>query len=444
MVRRRTDAEAIKVDEQALHSFYRDVRRHKPLKPQEHGEYFAQLREAEKQLWMTILWHTPTLFAYWDTRLGQIPDTSYTEIVTPEIRQEMVSLFGSYKQHYHHWTAIEEQRANTIVMQLAEALIYADVAHTLRDLVLEAVTKEDIRKEIGYRQAVLQHVDEVQCWQHAIFVGNMRLALKAGNDYYNKTHLSVKLWKSDVLQDACYGLLEAIDRYNPAFGVAFATYAQYWILNRIQRGRTAMESVVYHPARIATTKRRIRLIGQKYLQQYNRLPTTEELVVEDERLTPEIIENLKSYAQKPSFSLNHRILAGGSEDDVHNYQDLVVDTLPSMEEMKQHDQIIEQLYHLLDQVLQEHERHVLVEYFGLQTGVARTLKEIGVTDFHVSKERIRQIKDRALDKLRLAFQEDLGLAKHDCLASLAQLENHRCRGAAHMLVGDRSTLEVNT
>ncbi|MBO6782817.1 MAG: RNA polymerase factor sigma-32 [Alphaproteobacteria bacterium] len=207
----------------------------------------------------------------------------------------------------------------------------------------------------------------------------------------------------DLVQEGNIGLMEAAQRFDPAHNARFSTYASWWIMAAIQDHILRNTSIV----RVATTpaQRRLFFNLRKVRAKLATGPDGEltdldrEKVADHLQVKPEDVVRMEAHLGGPDNSLN----ASFGEDDDFEFQDSLPDEGPTPEEFTawRHDGEVRSAWveDALD-TLSEREREIIVQRF--LTDEKNTLADIGET-FGVSKERIRQIEAKALDKLKVAL-----------------------------------------
>lgn len=202
--------------------------------------------------------------------------------------------------------------------------------------------------------------------------------------------------RSELMQEGVVGLLRALERYDPELGTPFWAYASWWVRQAMQQLVSEMTRPVVLSDRALRQLARVKDAHREHMQENGREPTCGELA-DHTGLRREQVENLIAAERKPR-ALDEPV--GGEDDGVGTFGELLAD--PRAEEA--YDRVPRQLEaarlpDLLDG-LSDRERAIVRARYGLD-GPERTLRELA-TGLGVSAERVRQIEQEALGKLREA------------------------------------------
>jgi RNA polymerase primary sigma factor len=222
---------------------------------------------------------------------------------------------------------------------------------------------------------------------------NLRLVVKIAHDFGN-----YGLPLLDLVSEGNIGLMKAVERFDPKKGGKLSTYASWWIKQSIKRALANQSKTIRLPVHLVDKIGKIRRVAAQMTEELGREPSNEELA--DELGLPVAkVAHLKTVAVRPA-SLDAKINA----DDDTAFGDLVSDERAEdpFEALRDKD-LRDEVGDLLD-VLDPRERRIIAYRFGLGGGRERTLEEVG-RKFGVTRERIRQLQNIALLKLRKALNK---------------------------------------
>ncbi len=234
---------------------------------------------------------------------------------------------------------------------------------------------------------------DAQAREHMI-KANLRLVVKIARDYDG---LGVPLL--DLINEGNIGLMKGVERFDPTKGAKLSTYAAWWIKQGIKRALANQSKTIRLPEHVVDKLAHLRRAEVKLREILDHEPTDEELA-DELHLNPRRVRRYREASWAP-VSLDAPV---GGEDETRRNFEIVADPnaiapFARLVEENDHDLVREVL-----PVLTPREHSILALRFGLEDGQERTLEEVGA-HFGVTRERIRQIQEQALRKLRVKMEQ---------------------------------------
>lgn len=221
---------------------------------------------------------------------------------------------------------------------------------------------------------------------------NLRLVVKIAQDY-----AGYGLPLADLISEGNIGLMKAVERFDPKKGGKLSTYAAWWIKQSIKRALANQSKTIRLPVHMVDKIAKMRRISTMLAEVLGREPTDEELA-EEIGLPRRKLAMLKQASQRPT-SLDAPV----NDGETTRYSEIIgdekaEDPLLALSDKNLHGELDDLLA-----VLDKRERRIIDERFGLGGRKPMTLEEVG-REFGVTRERIRQLQNVALSKMRKALR----------------------------------------
>ena len=222
---------------------------------------------------------------------------------------------------------------------------------------------------------------------------NLRLVVTIAHDYAN---LGLPLL--DLISEGNIGLTKAVERFEPGKGAKLSTYAMWWIKQSIKRALANQSKTIRLPVHLVDKIAKVRRVSLQMSDELGREPTDDELG-EEIGIAAEKVARLRSIGIRPA-SLDAPI----GDDDATEFGEIIGDEDAQTPFELLRDESLRGEVDGLIAVLDSREKKIISQRFGLDGGKPKTLEDVS-KGFGVTRERIRQLQNTALAKLRRALSK---------------------------------------
>ena len=378
-----------------LSMYFRDMALLDVLRPEEEFSAAQQIEALEIQLWEAAFAHAPAIERICIAVL-EVPD--FQEPTEVKALRKMAS-------------DRDAKAFARTVARAARKLRGSDSDHLFIEAALGAI--ERMTLGIGVRGATVSTLGartKVADWLRRVQEADRRAAA-ARNDFV-KANLRLvvsiarrfnhgRMALADLIQEGNLGLLKAVERYDYKKGFRFSTYASWWIRHAISRALADKGREVRLPVHMIDAQHRLTKARRNLTGKLGRNPTTEELA-EETKMPLDKVEKMRSWLLEQSISIDKPV----GDDEGRVLGEVLEDPdreVASPTEELEWDALTTEVRELLRE-LRPIEADILRQRFGLGTEQELTLKEIG-DKYNLSRERIRQLQEQALGKIRKHMRE---------------------------------------
>ncbi len=385
-----------------LAMYFREMAALEVLKPEEEFRAASDIEALELLVWERLLTYAPLvehMVSVVESRLEEPPKTELRAL----IRASKAARSSSTKANEVKLTKAARKAGEAIRPidqdKIALDACVAEVGRIFRGTITHSGGKRlrvspTSKTFLAYRKAVRQANRGAADARNDFVRANLRLVVSIARRF---NHGRMPL--ADLIQEGNIGLMKAVERYDYRRGFRFSTYASWWIRHAISRALADKGREVRLPVHMIDAHHRISKATRELTAKLGRQPTSEE-IAGAANIAAGKIEKMRTYLVDQSFSLDRPV----NDEDGRSLVEYLQD--PNAEENSPIENLAsEALTREMREVLGELkpiEADILRKRFGLGDDQELTLKEIG-QEYNLSRERIRQLQEQALCKMRRAL-----------------------------------------
>jgi len=382
--------------------YFRDIARAEVMGREQECALAGRIAELRRSLWCAALGYPPFIAGICELAREVLPASSCPTVALDTM------ILAARKLRDRDLTIHREQYASARAA-LTQALAEADIDNLVADRMLADLVSIEAGEHRGlsmqvkhpprgslpfltYAHGVRREYQALWAVRNEFVQANLRLVVTIARRY-RQSRMSLQ----DLIQEGNLGLMKAVNRFDPRKGFRFSTYGCWWIRHAVTRAIADKGRTVRLPVHMIDACGKV-LRAQRQFEARNGRPASEAELAESCGVSPERLARMRVSLLEAPISFDQRL----SGDTDLTLLDAMEDTsTPSAPEAMDHERMIDNLQEQLAK-LQPFEADILRKRMGMDDCAEMTLKEIG-RHYGLSRERIRQLQEQALTKLRAAF-----------------------------------------